>query len=106
MIYDETGALRQPRWTTFLVGLEYYLPFVHGRVAVFANYSRSQLHDAGSYPSPARVRDHESFFNGGIFFDPFESLRFGLDYAHIEDVYADNVKANNEAAQMTGFFFF
>jgi hypothetical protein len=85
VVYDAKGTLRLPRWTTFLVGLEYYLP-LRGRVAVFANYSRSQLHDPTTYP--------------------VGSLRFGMDYAHIEDVYADGVKAKNEAVQVSGFFFF
>jgi hypothetical protein len=45
-------------------------------------------------------------YEGGFFVDPIASLRFGLDYAHIEDVYADGVKAKNEAVQLSGFFFF
>jgi len=105
-VYDAQGQLRLPRWTTLLVGLEYYLPFVGGRVALFANYSQSQLHDAASYPNPAKVRDHESFYEAGFFVDPTPATRFGLDYAHIDDVYADGVTASNEAAQITGFLFF
>ncbi|MDC3982180.1 hypothetical protein [Polyangium jinanense] len=105
-VYDANGELRLPRWTTFLVGVEYYPPFMGGRVALFANVSRSQLHDAGSYPNPAKVRDHESFYEVGFFVDPSPAVRFGLDYAHIDDVYADGVKASNEAAQLTGFLFF
>jgi hypothetical protein len=104
--YNDKGVLLQPHWTTFLVGLEYYLPFVNGRVALFGNVSHSQLADAATFPSPAKVRDHESFYDVGFFVDPTESLRFGIDYAHIDDVYADGVKAKNEAGQISGFFFF
>jgi hypothetical protein len=105
-VYSAEGTLRLPRWTTFLVSVEYYLPAVGGRVGLFANYGLAKLHDAASYPNPARVRDHESSIGGGFFVDPIEAVRFGLDYAHIEDVYADGVTAKNEAAQVSGFFFF
>ncbi|MEO5729368.1 MAG: hypothetical protein ABI134_19995, partial [Byssovorax sp.] len=104
--YNDKGVLMQPHWTTFLVGLEYYLPFVGGRVGLFGNVSHSQLADAATFPNPAKVRDHENFYDVGLFFDPTETLRFGADYAHIDDVYADGVKAKNDAGQVTGFFFF
>ncbi|UQA56722.1 hypothetical protein [Polyangium aurulentum] len=106
VVYDAKGTLRAPRWTTLMVGLEYYPPFVGGRVGIFANYSRLQLHDASTYPNPSRVRDHESFYDVGFFVDPMEAVRFGLDYAHIDDVYADGVTASNDAVQITGFLFF
>ena len=41
-----------------------------------------------------------------FYFDPHEAVRFGLDYTHIVDVYADGVKASSDAVQATGFFFF
>jgi hypothetical protein len=105
-VYDASGNLRLPRWTTFMVGAEYYLPKIGGRVALFANYSRSQLHDAQSYGNGAKVRDHESFCNAGLFFDLSDSLRFGMDYGRFNDVYADGVEAVTHAVQGTGFFFF
>jgi hypothetical protein len=105
-VYDAQGRLHLPRWTTFLVGLEYYLPFVGGRAAIFANFSHSQLHDAKTYANPAKVRDHENFYEAGFLVDPHESVRFALDYAHIDDVYADGVKAKNESVQLSGFLFF
>jgi hypothetical protein len=106
LAYNEKGVLLQPHWTTFLVGLEYYLPAVGGRVALFGNFSHSQLANATTFPSPAKVRDHESFYDAGVFVDPTESLRFGVDYAHIDDVYADGVKAKNDTGQISGFLFF
>ena len=100
------GVLQLPRWTTFVVSLEYYLPRVGGRVGLFANVSRSQLHDSQLYANPARVRDNEIFYNGGFFVDITEAIRVGFDYARFDDQYADGVHAINDAVQMTGFLFF
>jgi hypothetical protein len=105
-VYDASGRLRLPHWTTYLINAEYYLPFVGGRAAVFATYSHSNLHQDSTYPNPARVRDHADLYEVGFYFDPHEAVRFGLDYTHIVDVYADGVKASSDAVQATGFFFF
>lgn len=105
-VYDINGQLQLPRWTTFVVSLEYYLPKVGGRVGLFANVSRSQLHDTQLYANPARVRDNEIFYNGGFYVDITEAIRVGFDYARFDDQYADGVHAINDAVQMTGFLFF
>jgi hypothetical protein len=105
-VYDINGQLQLPRWTTFVVSLEYYLPRVGGRVGLFANVSRSQLHDSQLYANPARVRDNEIFYNGGFFVDITEAIRVGFDYARFDDQYADGVHAINDAFQMSGFLFF
>ncbi len=105
-VYDINGQLQLPRWTTFVVSLEYYLPKVGGRVGLFANVSRSQLHDPQLYANPSRVRDNEIFYNGGFYVDITEAIRVGFDYARFDDQYADGVHAINDAVQMTGFLFF
>lgn len=105
-VYDQNGELQLPRWTTFLVGIEYYLPRVGGRVGLFANVSRSQLHDPQQYTNPAKVRDNEILYNVGAFGDLSEAVRVGLDYSRFDDQYADGVHAINDSVQAVGFFFF
>ena len=105
-VYDIYGNLQLPRWTTFVVSMEYYLPKVGGRVGLFANVSRSQLHDPQLYGSGAKVRDNEMFYNGGFFVDIIEAVRVGVDYGRFDDQYADGVHAINDAVQLTGFLFF
>ena len=105
-VYDTTNHLRLPHWRTFIVGAEYYLPGVGGRVGLFANVARTQLLDSAVYANPARVRDNEMFYNGGFFVDVAKPLRFGADYAYFDDQYADGVHAPNHTAQAVGFFFF
>ena len=44
--YDITGfALHPIQWTTYIVGLQYYLPALGGKVWVSANYSHTQSRD-------------------------------------------------------------
>jgi hypothetical protein len=44
--YDITGfALHPIQWTTYIVGLQYYLPALSGKVWVSANYSHTQSRD-------------------------------------------------------------
>lgn len=105
-VYNVSGEMRLPTWLTCVVGAEYYLPVGNGRVALFANYTRAQLMDANQYANPAKVRDTESFYNAGLVGDLSEAVRFGLDYAYIDDQYADGVHATNHAIQATGFLFF
>jgi hypothetical protein len=105
-VYDMNGNLRLPHWMNFIVGLEYYVPHVHGRIGLFANVARDQLVDSTQYANPTKVRDHEMFYNGGIFGDLSDAIRLGIDYAYFDDVYADGMHAGNHAVQMSGFFFF
>ena len=105
-VYDAAGKLRLPHWRAFIVGAEYYLPHVGGRIGLFANVARTQLLDAGAYANPTKVRDHELFYNGGIFGDLSRAIRLGVDYAYFDDQYADGVHAINHAVQAVGFFFF
>jgi hypothetical protein len=105
-VYDQSGELQLPRWTTFLIGLEYYLPKVGGRIGLFANVSRSQLHDPQQYGNPSKVRDNEILYNVGAFGDLSEAVRLGIDYSRFDDQYADGVHAINDSVQAVGFLFF
>jgi hypothetical protein len=105
-VYDMYGNMQLPTWMTFLVGAEYWLPKVGGRVALFANFSRTQLQDAKIYVNPTRVRDNEMFYNGGFLVDVTGAIRVGVDYARYDDQYADGVHAINDAVQVSGFLFF
>ena len=77
-----------------------------GRLTLFSNFSRSYLHDADQLGAAAKVRRSEIFCNAGLFVDPSDALRFGVDYGRFDDEYADGVHAVNHAVQLTGFLFF
>jgi hypothetical protein len=119
--YALDGSLHAIQWTTFLVGLQYYLPGLGGDVWVSGNFARTQsnnidqyTHPAATspdtsqsyYPSNATVRKAENFFDVNAFWQVVPGVRFGLEYANFNDEYADGVHAINNRFQGSGFFVF
>jgi hypothetical protein len=121
--YDlTTFALHPIEWTTMLVGLEYYLPGLDGKVWISGNYSHVQSNNSSQFarantdlPNPdgwflqtdqAQVRHGEDWWDANVFFDPIESVRVGLEFAEFLDHYVDGYTAKNYRAQASGFFLF
>jgi len=104
-------------WMTAAGGLQYYLP--GGHVWIAGNYAHTQSPNIqdftqSSAPNPnqsnytqqANVRKSEDFVDGNVFYEPFSSVRFGVEYALFLDHYVDNVSATNHRVQFSGFFIF
>lgn len=128
--YDITGyALHPVQWTTYMLGLQYYLPALKGKVWVSANYSHTQSRDSsllGNYSatsdfarqgatnpqayyysqSPAQLRSSEDWWDANVFVDPLPSVRVGLELAEFIDHYVDGYTATNVRGQLSGFFLF
>jgi hypothetical protein len=104
VIYDRDNKLVQPWWISSLVGLEYYLP--GGRFALYVNWAHSQLNNVSAIPAAAGIRNHQNLYSGGLMADVTSSVRLGLEYARIVDVYQDGTEASNNAVHGTAFFFF
>ena len=109
------------QWNVFMVGLQYYLPGLHGRVWVSGNYAHIESPNIANYTrrattapvatddnyvNAANVRQAEDFFNACLFVDPLESVRVGIEYAHYDDKYVDGVHAIHHRGQLSGFFLF
>jgi hypothetical protein len=112
-------TLHLVQWTTLIVGLQYYLPGLDGRLWVSGNYSRSSSANARTLLGTAvganaaavttaqgKVRDHEDWFDVNVFGDPYPGVRFGLEYARFADTYVDGVQAINHRGQFSGYFIF
>jgi hypothetical protein len=115
-------ALHPIQWTSFLAGLEYYLPGLGGRVWISGNVSHIQSNNTSQFarddaapPNPdvyfypssqAQVRKGEDWWDANLFFDPVTSVRVGLEFAEFLDHYVDGFTATNYRAQASGFFIF
>lgn len=115
-------ALHPIQWTSLLVGLEYYLPGLGGKVWVSGNFSHMQSNntsqfarDNGATPNPnqdffltdqSQVRKGEDWWDANVFFDPLASVRVGLELATFYDHYVDDYTAKNYRVQASGFFIF
>jgi hypothetical protein len=112
-----SGVPTVPQWTTFNVGLQYYVPGLDGRLFVAGTFAREILRNASTYANAAsmnktlaanaaKVRDHEDLVNVTVAADPYPGVRFGINYEHFADTYVDGVQAVNHRVQFSGFYIF
>jgi hypothetical protein len=104
--YDSKGGLHGVQWTTYLLGGQYYMPGVNGKVWVSGNYSHSSSANTHYYGSAAKLRLAEDWFDVNLFVDPLPSVRVGAEFADFIDVYVDGQHAVNHRGQLSGFFIF
>ena len=115
---DATGHIELIKWTSYIVGLEYYPGGTGGRLGVFANYghmeSSNAKHvgtaatgtDAEIAAAQAKVRDHEELYEIGLFVDPTRSTRLGASGSLYDDSYGGGQEAKNYSLLMSGWLFY
>ncbi len=122
VVFDIDGNLHAIRWTTYVVGVQYTLPFWNGNLWLAVNYSRqitpnladytrpyaSTLPDpqAAFYTSAAQTRKSLDFVDASLFADVLPSVRLGVEYARYADKYIDGVHATNQRVQTAAIFAF
>ncbi len=103
--YDSIGNLHTIDWQSFIIGVQYYLPIEE--VWLSANYSRMHSGNIASYGAdPSKVFTDSNWYDGNLFWDMNGSARFGLEYAHFQQKYADDKRANNDRVQLSAFYIF
>jgi hypothetical protein len=122
VVYDTNGNLHAIQLTTFLIGLQYYLPALDGRVWISGNAARTQSNNiaqftrdpvkdpvdqtVNQFASTAGVVRAENFFDANVFWDVVPGARLGFEYANYNDEYVDGVHAINNRFQLSGYFIF
>ena len=104
--YDSKGGLHGIHWTMYLLGAQYYLPGMDGKVWVSGNYSHTELGQYPLYGTAAKLRAAEDWFDVNLFVDSVPSVRVGAEYANFIDMYVDGQHAMNHRVQLSGFFIF
>lgn len=120
--FDLDGSLHAIKWTTYLVGVQYTLPGLGGKVWLAANYSRQISPNLGDYtrpyastlpnpqaayyPSAAQVRKSLEFVDASLFAEIVPSVRLGVEYARSMEHYVDGVDATNQRVQTAAIFLF
>jgi hypothetical protein len=111
-VFTSDGIAHLIRWQTFIVGAQYTLPGLDGKLWVSANFSRSVSDNAYSFGAPGKVRSGEDFADCNIFGDITPAVRLGAEYAYINDHYAGSepkvapADAVNHRFQFSAFFIF
>ncbi len=104
--YDAQGNLHTIDWTSYLVGLQYYLP-PSGNVFISANYARMKSGNIDSYgANKANVFNKYDWWDVNLFWNVLPSTRFGLEYAFYKSSFADGSSASNNRVQFSGWFLF
>jgi hypothetical protein len=117
-VIDVTGHAELIKWTGYMAGLEFYPAGTGGRLGTFANYGHQESSNAKKVGAAidamgasvaaavAKIRDHENFYEAGLFFDPTKATRVAASGSLYEDTYADGVEAKNYSLMMSGWMFF
>lgn len=122
VVFDLEGNLHPVKWTTYLVGVQYTLPALDGRVWLAANYSRQVSPNVAgftrpfeltlpdpqqtNYVSAGQVRKSLEFFDACLFWEIVPAVRVAGEYALYRDRYVDGVRATNHRVQLAGIFLF
>jgi hypothetical protein len=113
--YDVTGRLELIRWTSAILGLEFYPGGLGGRLGLWANYGHMESSNSYRYGGPdaivndpvlGRTREKEDFLDAGVFFDPTASTRIGTGLAYFRDRYVDATVATNYSVMTSAWLFF
>lgn len=104
-LFDRNGNLGTVDWQSFLIGLQFYLP-PQGRIFLVTNYSQINSDNAADFGDPTQVFTQSRLVSASLFLDATAAFRFGLEYAWMQQVYADEVTAQNHRAWLSAFFLF
>jgi hypothetical protein len=104
--YDNAGKLHGIQWTSYLLGAQYYLPGVDGKLWVSGNFSRITSANMHFYGAATGTQSAEDWFDVNLFVNPTPAVRIGLEYANFNTQYVDGQHAINHRGQLSGFFIF
>ena len=107
--YDGNGKVQPVKWTGFVVGLQYYLPVMDGKVWVSGNYSQLKSSNAVKLTPIAgqsAVYKQARYFDGNLFVALTGSLQLGYSFQMVEQTFGDDVKATNYRNVGAVHFFF
>jgi hypothetical protein len=106
--YDSMGNLRTINWTTFMAGLQYYLP-PNGQVTIGANFTQGNsdnITDGLSGGALAGVMKQSRFFELVALGDITPAVRAGVAWQRTEQTRGDDQQTTNDRLELSVFFFF
>jgi hypothetical protein len=100
-----TYTLHPIQWTSYIVGLQYYLPPA-GNVWVSANYSHMSSDNAHAFGATNKVWDTEDWADANLMFDCATAVRLGFELAWTQQQYLDGKDGTDYRGQFSAFFLF
>jgi hypothetical protein len=127
-MYDATGTLRLLNWQTFMVGLQYFLPVLAGRLALAGNFTRAKsnnlqqqgtpdfIAEKNAGGDPTRTFKQSDYYDVNLFLEITRPLKLGLSWQHTEQTFLatglagqevmQDAKERNDRFSVAGYFFF
>jgi len=99
-----TGRVELIKWTSYILGAEFYPGGVGGRLGLIANYGHMESSNTDEFGAGARKR--ESLYELGAFVDLTRATRVAASGALFDDTYVDGVNAKNYAGMLSAWLFF
>ena len=107
VMYDNLGNIHLVGWSSFIAGLQYYLPGLDGKVWITGNISNIWSPNLqNGFGTPAKARLSEVWGDGNIFWDATDAVRFGFETAMFDDEYVDRTHQQNLRCQFSAFYIF
>jgi hypothetical protein len=108
--FDASGGLHTIDWTSYIVGLQYYLP-PSGKIWISGNVSRMTSKNVNQFvaQTPAGqggVFTESLWADGNLFWDLTPAARFGFEYAFFQQMRGDGQKPQNHRVQLSTWFLF
>jgi hypothetical protein len=104
--YDANGGLHGVQWTTYLMGAQYCLPGVDGKLMISGNFSHIMSANSHYYGTASALTSSQNWGDVNVFYDPVPAVRVGLEFANFNTTYVDLQHASNQRVQLSGFFIF
>jgi hypothetical protein len=110
--YDASGNLHSIDYQSYIVGAQYYLPGLDGKLWVSGNYSHmfsdnmAQFIAGNANVKASSLLSVYDWFDFNVFVDPTPALRIGAEYANFNTQYVDGQHAINHRGQLSGWFIF
>jgi hypothetical protein len=105
--FDTGGGIHGIQWTTYLIGGQYYLPGLDGRMWISGSYSHIESNNIQLYTTtPTTITKAEDWFDVNLFADPVPAVRVGLEYANFNTMTLDGIHSINHRLQLSGFYIF
>jgi len=104
--FDAAGNLQAVSYQSFFVGLQYWLPGSTG-LSLAANYSHLQSFDAAALANGNKnVVVRQQYASGAVFWDAAQAIRFGLEYAWLEQHFTAGSPSVDRRVQLSGWYVF
>jgi hypothetical protein len=104
--YDANGVLHAIDWQSYMIGAQYYLPGLDGKLWVSGNYSHMFSDNNAQFGTATKLTSVYDWFDVNLFVDPLPAVRVGFEYANFNTQYVDGAHAINHRFQLSGFFIF